>query len=275
MFQKHAAIAAALAVAAATAGPLAAQNGPSVIRVTTSEYAFTEAADTVPAGLVTFELNNAGKEPHHVWVARLDEGKTLADLGAAMEGHGGPPPWFVSVGGPQGMPAGVASQATVFLTPGNYVYICFIPSADGAPHVAKGMIRPFTVAGEAATQAAALPPADVTVRLVDYGFEFSAPLTAGRRTIRFQNPSSQFHEMVVMKLAPGKTAADAAAWIHKMEGPPPMELAGGITGIDPGLEAQTTADFEPGEYALLCFLPDKGDGRPHLAHGMITQITVK
>lgn len=272
MRHRHAATAAVLAVAAAA--PLAAQDRASVITVTTNEYAFTDAPDTVRAGLVTFEMTNAGKEPHHVWVARLDDGKTVGDLAAAMQQPGAPPEWFVSVGGPQDV-SGAASSATVFLTPGNYVYICFVPGPDGAPHVAKGMLRPFTVAGEAPTRAASLPPADVTVRLVDYGFEFSAPLTSGRRTLLIQNPSQQFHEMVIMKLAPGKTAADVAAWVERRDGPPPMRLAGGVTGIDPGLEAVISADFEPGEYALLCFLPDKADGRPHLAHGMVTQITVK
>ena len=45
MLQKHAVTAAVLAVAAA--GPLDAQDRASVIAVTTNEYAFTEAPDTV------------------------------------------------------------------------------------------------------------------------------------------------------------------------------------------------------------------------------------
>jgi hypothetical protein len=35
-----------------------------------------------------------------------------------------------------------------------------------------------------------------------------------------------------------------------------------------------TADFTPGEYALICFLPDAKDGKPHFAHGMIQQIHI-
>ena len=34
-------------------------------------------------------------------------------------------------------------------------------------------------------------------------------------------------------------------------------------------------DLPPGEYGLYCFLPDAKDGKMHLEHGMITQITVK
>lgn len=271
MFLKHA-VAAALIVAAA-AGPAAAQSAPAVIAVTTNDYAFV-APDTVPAGLVTFEMKNEGKEPHHVWVARLDDGKTIADLASAMADHGPPPAWFVSVGGPQADATAETSNATLLLTPGNYVYVCFVPSPDGQPHVAKGMIRPFTVTGES-DAAARLPDADVTVRLVDYGFELSAPLTAGRHVIAFENPSEQFHEVVLFKLQPGATAAQAAAWVEKMDGPPPMTMAGGVTGIDPGERVVIDTDLEPGEYALICFLPDHKDGKPHVAHGMITQLTVR
>ena len=45
---------------------------------------------------------------------------------------------------------------------------------------------------------------------------------------------------------------------------PPRELRG-----------FTTVDLEPGEYALICFIPDDKDGKPHVAHGMISQITVE
>jgi hypothetical protein len=81
--------------------------------------------------------------------------------------------------------------------------------------------------------------------------------------------------VVLVKLEPGKTAAEAVAWMEKMDGPPPMTLSGGVTGIDPGVEAQVALDLTAGEYALVCFLPDRGDGKPHVMHGMITQITVR
>ena len=48
----------------------------------------------------------------------------------------------------------------------------------------------------------------------------------------------------------------------------------GTTDLDRGEVNIVTADFEPGEYALLCFVPDVKDGKPHTEHGMIRQITV-
>jgi hypothetical protein len=34
------------------------------------------------------------------------------------------------------------------------------------------------------------------------------------------------------------------------------------------------ADLEPGRYALICFLPDLADGKPHFMHGMMQEIEV-
>jgi hypothetical protein len=35
-----------------------------------------------------------------------------------------------------------------------------------------------------------------------------------------------------------------------------------------------TADFQPGHYALLCFIPDARDRKPHSDHGMMKEIVV-
>ncbi len=50
---------------------------------------------------------------------------------------------------------------------------------------------------------------------------------------------------------------------------------GGTTFLSRGASNDVTADFKPGEYALLCMVPDAGDGKPHVAHGMVRQITVR
>jgi hypothetical protein len=77
--------------------------------------------------------------------------------------------------------------------------------------------RPLTVtAGTGAT--AAEPEADVVMKLVDYDFELSKPLTAGRHTIRIENGGPQEHEVVIVKLDPGKEPMDFAAWGEKQVG---------------------------------------------------------
>jgi uncharacterized cupredoxin-like copper-binding protein len=63
-------------------------------------------------------------------------------------------------------------------------------------------------------------------------------------------------------------------WIEKMEGPPPGKPLGGVSGLEYGMSGYFTADFTPGNYALICFVPDAKDGKPHFTHGMMQQITV-
>ena len=48
-------------------------------------------------------------------------------------------------GGPTGVQPGEARSTTSNLTPGHYVFLCFVQSADGVPHLAKGMIAPLEV----------------------------------------------------------------------------------------------------------------------------------
>jgi hypothetical protein len=56
----------------------------------------------------------------------------------------------------------------------------------------------------------------------------------------------------------------------------PYEQAFSFIGISPGENAWMTVNLEPGTYAALCFIPDatSEDMTSHLAHGMITIITV-
>jgi hypothetical protein len=110
--------------------------------------------------------------------------------------------------------------------------------------------------------------------LSDYDFQLSTPLTAGRRVIRSDNSAEQPHELVFVKLNPGKTAQDLAEWATKMEGPPPGVPVPGTSPMSKGMSNTVVVDVTAGDYALVCFVPDAKDGRPHLAHGMLKQITV-
>ncbi|HLQ24051.1 MAG TPA: hypothetical protein VK132_12635, partial [Gemmatimonadales bacterium] len=122
----------------------AAAAGPNVVTITATEYTFQMPAQ-VPAGPTTFLLKSQGRELHHAVVVRLGEGKSAADLGAALKNPGPPPSWMHLEGGPNPPNPGGESNATLDLKPGHYVVLCFIPSGDGVPHFAKGMVTPFEV----------------------------------------------------------------------------------------------------------------------------------
>jgi hypothetical protein len=80
---------------------------------------------------------------------------------------------------------------------------------------------------------------------------------------------------VLLRLAPGKKVEDFATWSETgMKGPPPAEPLGGVTLLDQGARGTFSANLTPGEYGFICYFPDKKDGKPHLAHGMMKTIKV-
>ena len=245
---------------------------PNVVVVKTRNFGF-DAPDTVAAGLTTIRLQtNPGPDLHQVGVIRLDSGKTGADFFAAMKVPGPFPKWAVEVGGVNPPAPGRSAETTLTLEPGNYLLACFVPSGDGIPHIAKGMSRPLTVTGS--TVAAASPAGDVEIKLTDYAFGLSTPLTAGNHVIRVVNDAQQTHEVQIVRLAPGKTGADVGAWIEKQQGPPPGEPLSGVAGLGVGKTATFPLTLTPGNYALICFIPDAKDGKPHFVHGMIQNFKV-
>ncbi|MGE0552918.1 MAG: hypothetical protein AB7R55_05765 [Gemmatimonadales bacterium] len=244
-------------------------SAPPVIEIVGTDYAYT-APDTMPAGPVVIRFRAEGQELHHVTLVRLNEGKTLDDLVSAVAGGQMPP--GIPIGGPNAPAPGGVSEATVSLAPGNYALVCFIPSPDGTLHLAKGMMKSITVAGSPAM--ADMPRGDVTLRLSDYAFELSSPLTAGHHVIQVEVSPGQPHEVLLVRLEPGKTGLEVAEWAEKPIGPPPGIPMGGISALGAGETNLLPVDLEPGNYAFICFLPDAGDGKPHFLHGMVKEFTV-
>ncbi|HEX6807074.1 MAG TPA: hypothetical protein VF118_03755 [Gemmatimonadaceae bacterium] len=255
-----------------------APAAPNVLTITATDYMF-DAPAQIPAGFTTIRVVDSGREPHQAALLRLEQGKTYADFTAAIKAMGkqeGPPPaWIVDAGGPNPpMPNGT-SEAIEYLAPGTYAIVCFVPSPDGTPHIAKGMMRELTVTPATGTTAAAAPNADASVTLADYTFTDAAPLTTGHHLIRVTNNGPQSHEVVLIRLQPGKTGAQFAQWVNGMKGPPPGALLGGIAAMAPGDTAYFPADLTPGTYAFVCFVPDRKDGKPHVMHGMVQDFEVK
>ncbi len=239
--------------------------------VEAADYSFA-APDSVEAGWTKIRLVNHGPSLHHVQLVRITDGHSLDDFVAAMKNPGPPQPWIQMVGGPNAPAPGAESTDDVNLQPGLYALTCIVPDSTGTPHMMLGMIRPLTV--EAKENGAAEPTGDMTIKLVDYGFEPSAPYTAGHHRIRVENAGPQPHEILIVRLNPGKTAQDIATYAEHMTGPPPGMPLGGTSVMMPGDVQFVDVDLEPGEYALLCFMPDTKDGVPHAAHGMMTQFSV-
>jgi uncharacterized cupredoxin-like copper-binding protein len=261
--------------------PTVARAAPPVLEVVAMDYAF-RLPDTVRAGVTTVRLINRGQHMHHIQLVRLDGGHTIADLLRAWKPGVPTPRWMTGVGGPTAPVGGQTLDALVVLRPGRYGVLCWVPAADGQLHFQKGMFGQFEVAAPSggaaeAPLATALPPADVTITMVDYGYVMPG-IARGRHTVRVFNGGPQSHELVLVRLASGRTARDAAAWAERGQtGDAPGTMVGGVAALAPGGVAQFAADFPAGQYALICFVPDQkdGTGRPHTEHGMLRQFAVR
>lgn len=242
-----------------------------VVQVVGEDFKF-QAPDVIPAGLTEFRFLNKGPAIHHMALLKLTDGKTVDDLVNALGQPGPLPSWAKELGGPNASAPGEEANATLTLEPGNYAFICFV-DIGGPPHFAKGMVKPLRVVPSTAPSGPK-PKADLTATLFDYNFKLSAPVRAGKRTIRVHNTGPQVHEVQLVQLAPGVTLGEFMKWLEKMEGPPAGRPLGGIAGIESGMSQYFTADFVPGSYALICFVSDVEDRKPHFVHGMVQQFEV-
>ncbi|HYJ78332.1 MAG TPA: hypothetical protein VEW03_01920 [Longimicrobiaceae bacterium] len=291
-------ISSAALLSACTAGDEEVRTGrtgaaPNVVSLSATEYAF-HAPDTIPAGWTTFRLANHGGEIHYGHIVRLEAGKSVRDLveayAEAIRTSGPRPKWVTRFGGPGGTAPGDSSSVTQYLEPGSYVWICPIEDGEGHPHFAKGEVKPFVVqaAGTRAADRGAAPVASMGIRLLDFSFAFDAPLTAGRHTVRVHNAGREPHDLMLFKLAPGKSVEDLRTALNperarrddpeSQGAPPPLESLvsgfGGIAVIAPGMEMFFQADLTPGEYVLAC-MTTAPDGQSHIEHGMIQQVRVR
>jgi hypothetical protein len=94
----------------------------------------------------TYRVRNAGQSDHELALMRLDEGATLGDAAAFLQGgfQGDQP--FVFSGGAGGIEPGEDGLVDLDLPPGSYLAMCFLPDeATGKRHAELGMVTTFTV----------------------------------------------------------------------------------------------------------------------------------
>jgi len=258
-----------------TTAMVAASAEPQTITITAKDFAFV-VPDTVNPGLTTIRLVNEGPNIHHAFLVKLNDGKTLEDFAGAMRTMKPSDPfpsWAIDAGGPNPGAIGGESSVVQDLEPGTYAVICVVDIPDKVPHVMKGMSATMIVR-DAPVVAAQEPEADVTMTLADYSFGFSTPLTAGKHIIKIENAADQPHEVLIVRLAEGKTVEDFGKWATDFQGPPPGEALGGVAPFTKGRSIYVPLDVTPGNYVLICFVPDAKDGRPHVEHGMVMPLTV-
>ncbi len=241
---------------------------------------------SVPGGATRVQMKNTGKEIHHAQFMLLNPGVTPEQLGTAFakgeQGLGEVFGLVTQTGGVGVILPGGAAEVILDLKEGQYVIACFIAGDDHIPHLAKGMLMPLRVTAAPAAAAPA-PAVNGTITLFDFNFTMPDTLPAGRSMYTVTNTGAQFHEFNIVQLAPGKTLADARAYLDPAPntpppvGPPPVAPVGGMNALSKGNSGIVVLDLKPGDYVAICNVPDqsKPNGDSHVHLGMIKAFTVK
>jgi hypothetical protein len=263
-----------------TAGTHAVTAGDAstarTVLVTAHDFSFSGVPARIRAGWLTLRLVNAGSEVHMLAIARVPYGHSArAVLDAIAKGR--PEPETSDWGGPNAVSPGDTATVTMFFPAGEYAMICAVESADGKMHALRGMMATMTVTGSSdstSAPASARAHADADVTLTDYHVAVRGALAAGDRTVRVTNGASQGHDLEILQILPGHSAADALRWFeHPAREAPAARAIGGVVAMHPGQQAIVTATLRPGNYLFLCWVPDSA-GHPHFLRGMHHSITV-
>ena len=224
-------------------------EGARAIDVQGDEYAFV-MPDEADAGVVKFNISNVGDELHEYALGRLAPGKTLDDVKAALASEQeDPPDWFTDAGGVPLLSPGEELGLTRELGAGTYVFLCFIPSPNGVPHVELGMLKAFELTGDSGAE---LPEPDAVIVANDAGYEIP-PLSSGHQTIELRNADDGEREFFLVALEPGTELDDLDRFFEQGEGKgtPPAQFHGAMQTIPAGTSVFIDIDLKEGvEYTL-------------------------
>ncbi|MBA3621037.1 MAG: hypothetical protein H0W51_01780 [Euzebyales bacterium] len=122
-------------------------SADTTVATTLDEWSITAEPDEVPAGTITFDITNAGAEPHELVVVRAANPADLPVANGAVDEASLPD--GALIGEVEGFPGGETCSGTFELAAGDYVLFCTIveTEADGTieSHFEEGMVSEFTV----------------------------------------------------------------------------------------------------------------------------------
>jgi hypothetical protein len=259
-----------LLAAACTPGqiPQSGAGAPEAV-FNISDASVTGSGGQVAPGITTITVNNTGQSARFVNVARLNPDVTIEQFLDTLSTDDMAAVELVTLSGGRDAPSGEVRQFTTELKEGTHVFIAF-PEADGPP-----LTTAFQVSGEASGQAP--PDADLTVDMLDFSYVMPAGLVAGEQTWEITNSGQQWHEIIILRPAPGVTQEqllEMFASDQPPQGEPPFEEVGSFGPISAGERGWLPLELEAGTYMAVCFLPDFASGESHLEKGMIATFEI-
>jgi hypothetical protein len=242
-----------------------------IVAITLGADGKLQGVKQLSGGVVTTRFTNQAGRPYDMQLARVDGNQTVQQVLKVTAGEGGTiPNWLHGAGGVGTTAPGQTSSATQALPAGRY-YVISSPDGEGRDITASFQVE----GGEAA---GTLPTTKAKIDATEYTFRASG-LRAGSQQVTFDNSGRELHHVQAFPLRPGVTLAQARQFFQSeegQEGRPPFEEQGiqGTVVLDGGVSQTVQWNLRAGKYALVCFIPDRAGGPPHVAKGMITEVNV-
>jgi hypothetical protein len=237
------------------------------------------APSTAKGGLVTVTLKNEGKMPHSAQLVLMKGNHTVQEvLKIVSANNAKTPSWLRAEGGVGTTAPGQAGTATVDLPAGHYgVFELPGPTSTGPPPSTEFQVT----AGTPGTPPSA--PTKVTAATAGkdrYKWQVSGALKPGTNKITFASKGSNaLHLIAAVRLTGRASNAQLIKALQNNGGPPKFLDPSSFTQtavLDGGKSSATELNLVgPGRYVLFCPLADRDGRKPHLAEGLITQVTIK
>jgi hypothetical protein len=215
---------------------------------------------------------------HGAQLIKIEGGRTTEQALQAFDGilTGRPAPdWFRARGGLGPTAPGRTGTVTQRLEPGSYILVDSEEpeGRDVEPFYKQGAVAELAVTGDATE--GDLPESDATVTATEYAFSAEG-LQAGANKIEFRNAGGQWHHLIASRIKAGSTIDDVKRFFRTEEGEFPLEepFTGTTAVLDGGESQLAEIDLPSGNYAFICFIPDREGGPEHAAKGMISAATV-
>jgi hypothetical protein len=263
----------------------AAQQIPEVT-IEVNDSAINIPAD-FPGGIVAVTVHNNTSAPLDVGFTRMREGTTIAEIEELSKDFMGnlvpllQKASFMLSFNP--VPAGESKQAIMDFKAGQYLVDATAHSEEMPAADAARVFAEFNVDKIAGTTE---PQADVKVEMQDFAYVMPDEIKTGELLWEFQNQGQQWHMALFVKPKPGVSMDEVIAALQtegEPSGPLPFEFVedAGVPPISEGERVWVKFDLSPGEYLVLCPIPDvttmTAGGQPmsHFQHGMQHLLTVK
>jgi hypothetical protein len=243
--------------------------------------------DDFPGGIVEVTVQNNGSKDMDVAFARVRDGASVDEIKALFADQEANliPLLQLASAMPSFNPvvAGGSEHAIIDFRTGRFLVSANEHVEEMTPPGTEYLFGEFTADELVGTVE---PAADVTVDMHDFAYTMPDTITAGEHLWEFANTGEQWHMLFFAKLGPDATMEDVMnAMMSEDEpaGPPPFEVVNGagLAPISEGERVWLSFSLEPGSYVVACPIPDLAammNGEPplpHMAHGMVRQLTVE